>query len=273
MNGHVSKPVDPDLLFEVLAGWIPETGSLEPANHSGPAVGAGTASQPAAPAPRDPASLIDTQAGLRYFGGKLPSYRRMLARFADSHGTAAARLQAALDEGDMAGAERMAHSLKGVGATLGMGPLAALAGAIEQKIHNGAPGHALSADCAALDDVLTAVVAEIEAQGLDGDAPAPALADPSRVVELTTRLCGELAADAYEAKPTWLELSPHLKQAIGANALAPLSHLIESYDFTEALVELRRLLAEQPLLTPIRQAVDACAGPPARPEGVALPAP
>jgi len=77
------------------------------------------------------------------------------------------------------------------------------------------------------------------------------------MADLTARLFGELAANAYEVRATWLELSAHLEQVVGVPALAAMHYHMESYDFAEAQVELLRLLAEQPKLAPIRDAMDA----------------
>jgi HPt (histidine-containing phosphotransfer) domain-containing protein len=66
-------------------------------------------------------------------------YESLLHVFAEHHGEDAHKLQAHLAHGDQRGAMLVAHSLKGVAATLGATELAEAARAVENRLREGAP--------------------------------------------------------------------------------------------------------------------------------------
>ena len=165
MNGHVAKPVEAKHLYAMLARWLPETGT--PGKHDIPPVSGyasvGQADCAAiAPDGMVPVQHIDTEAGLKYCGGKLPTYQRMLDKFATQNRDDVAKLQAALDGGDRDAAVRIAHSLKGVSAMLGATGLSEMAAGLEKTLRNGVDGAESKAAMAALDEMLAMVCAEIK---------------------------------------------------------------------------------------------------------------
>ena len=164
MNGHVAKPVEAKHLYAMLARWLPETGTLTMGQRP-PVLGYASAGQ-AAPAPVTPEGIVpvpyfNTEAGLKYCGGKLPTYQRMLDKFATQNRDDVAKLQAALDGGDREAAVRIVHSLKGVSAMLGATGLSEMAAGLEKNLRNGAIGAELKAAMDALDEMLAMVCAEI----------------------------------------------------------------------------------------------------------------
>ena len=164
MNGHVSKPVDVKYLYATLARWLPVNGKGNSAETL-PVVGYDAVEHsvagPKNPAGTIPAYPIDMEAGLKYFGGKLPTYQRMLNKFADQNSADIAKLQAALERGDRATAERTAHSLKGLSAMLGAKVLSDMACGLEDNIRNGVTASELTDAVVALDGMLAKVCAEI----------------------------------------------------------------------------------------------------------------
>ncbi|MEI6544925.1 MAG: Hpt domain-containing protein, partial [Methylococcales bacterium] len=72
------------------------------------------------------------------------------------------KIQTALAAGDYATAERIAHSLKGISATLGIETLQVLAQTLEKKLHEGVPATELITDLASLSELLVAVCVEIQ---------------------------------------------------------------------------------------------------------------
>ncbi|MEI6544402.1 MAG: Hpt domain-containing protein, partial [Methylococcales bacterium] len=71
------------------------------------------------------------------------------------------KIQTALAAGDYATAELIAHSLKGISATLGIEALRALAQTLEKKSNERVPATELVTDLASLREMLVAVYAEI----------------------------------------------------------------------------------------------------------------
>jgi two-component system, sensor histidine kinase and response regulator len=80
---------------------------------------------------------LDSAAGLRIVGGKTDRYAKLLWKFADRQSGTVDEIRAALDAGDVAAAERAAHSLKGSASALGANSLAERAAETESAIKSG----------------------------------------------------------------------------------------------------------------------------------------
>ena len=130
MNDYLTKPVDPATLYSALEKWLP--GGLEHnplaqnpragQNWPGESAGseldvmresAGAISEPECPA-------VNVEAGLATVGGNHDLYRELLLRFVDHYGDSARELRGLLAFGDLRGAARLAHTVKGVAANLGV---------------------------------------------------------------------------------------------------------------------------------------------------------
>ena len=93
--------------------------------------------------PRQPAvdglptiSGIHTATGLQYLNGNLAGYLRLLAKFRLNQGESVTAIRTALAAQDWPTAERLAHTLKGVAATIGANTLCQQAGALEAALRN-----------------------------------------------------------------------------------------------------------------------------------------
>ena len=132
MNDHVAKPIEPEDLWRALLTWIRPRQSL-----------GGAALRAPAPLPAvDPWDLVDgldSSNGLRRVLDKKPLYLSMLRRFMAGQRCAAEAVTAALDNDDRAGAERMAHTLKGVAGNIGANQLQAEAHRLEDAIRDQRP--------------------------------------------------------------------------------------------------------------------------------------
>ena len=221
-----------------LTGQMPETVASRPYS--------GLQQTLKSPALATDTRQIDTDAGLKYFNGKLSAYHRVLAKFAERHGADAANLQTALAAGDRATAERTAHSLKGLAAMLGMQGVRQLAADLEHKIRGGADDGELAETITALSEMLAEVCTEIRAMGLDvKEAPRVEVDHPAQVRHLLAKLETQLEQDDMNACAIWRELRPLLASSLGDERLAALGRQIESFDFPQALTSLRTIMAEQ----------------------------
>lgn len=103
---------------------------------------------------------IDTNAGLKRLGGKRERYQSLLRKFAARQAGTIDSIRASLSCGDIAAAERDAHSLKGSAATLGADILAEEAAKAEAAIKS---GREVDAALSSLSQSLDGLIAKIRA--------------------------------------------------------------------------------------------------------------
>ncbi|QDQ25138.1 response regulator [Chitinimonas arctica] len=127
MNGHLSKPISPQNLFDTVAHWT----SMRPRTVS-QAAAAGQATLPQLPG-------LNVESGLARTLGDHALYLALLDRFAQEQEGVLDRIRAALPS-DTATARRLAHTLKSVAGLIGAGPVQTLAGEVEAALESGGTG-------------------------------------------------------------------------------------------------------------------------------------
>ncbi|MEO5340102.1 MAG: PAS domain S-box protein [Magnetococcus sp. MYC-9] len=169
MQDHVVKPIDPDKMFATLSRWIrPAAARTRPEGEDAPPLPTGML-PPRSPAPLTTAIPtipgLDTQTGVQYMGGNLQNYLGLLAKFRANQGDAVTAIRHALATQDQPVAERLAHTLKGIAATIGACTLQRKSEALESAIRQRKEpaqiqmqlqetSDALAALCTALEEVL-----------------------------------------------------------------------------------------------------------------------
>jgi two-component system sensor histidine kinase/response regulator len=138
MNDHVSKPIDPALLFETIGRFYKPAHEDERNSQRSASV------PPATPTPRPGGDELpsveglDTAEGLQRVAGNRKLYLKLLQQFSAEQAGAPAQIADQIKSGDRAKAERSAHTVKGVAANLGAKAVQAAAGALEKALHEGA---------------------------------------------------------------------------------------------------------------------------------------
>ena len=134
MQDHIAKPVDPANMFSTMVRWI------KPANPKPVTVQSSSDSRRSeSPPPKVPdIPGLDVSSGLARMGGNAKGYLDLLARFRVNQGNAANAIREALDDGQSDVAERLAHTLKGVSATIGAHALSEPAKSLEAAIKDNA---------------------------------------------------------------------------------------------------------------------------------------
>ena len=136
MNGFITKPIDPALLYRTIAENLP--GFHAPAPGPVPSVAPSSAGawQNLPEALRN-SPVIDARQGLRNTGADAAFYLSLLVRFANVHGNNPAVLATRITQ-DVHAAAHALHALKGAAATLGLNDVAWLAEKTESALLPGA---------------------------------------------------------------------------------------------------------------------------------------
>jgi two-component system sensor histidine kinase/response regulator len=234
MNDFVAKPIDPDMLFNTLLRWIPE----QPRRPEG-ARDAGIGQPEALELPV--IDGLDVDLGLRRVLDKRPLYLHMLHKFTANQARTVEDLRAALSAGDLATAERLAHSAKAVAGNIGASDVQRKAESLERAIRDLADAEARQAALADFDQALTALLDDLNA-ALPAEPVAEAAPpeDSGQVADILGRLAGQLTADAPEAQDLFEAHAALLREALGEGGFKPLAASIRQYDFPQALERLRQ---------------------------------
>jgi two-component system sensor histidine kinase/response regulator len=233
MVDHITKPIDPQALFQTLARWVKFSRAAAPAQ----AGGAGD-SLPVIEG-------LDTAGGLKRVAGNRKLYLGLLRQFTDKQADASARVAAALARDDYAEAERIAHSVKGVAGNIGLAAVQASAGALEQaaRTKQGVKAAAtkLEADMAraiaALSDALPAGSPPSTGAAPAGDA-AQAAASAARLAALLADSDGD-AVDYLDAH------AAPIRALFADGGYAAFEKAVAGFDFDAALAQLRAAAAER----------------------------
>jgi two-component system sensor histidine kinase/response regulator len=242
MVDHVTKPIDPDALYDVLRRHHAATRAAAP-----PAVPpAASAGAPARTEDLPAVDGLDTVQGLRRVAGNRKLYLSLLQQFVDGQSDAAERIREALERGARPVAERLAHSVKGTAGNLAAGEVQDAAGAVEKAIRDGvAPaqveplrarlGEALGRLSSRLKRWLASLARPPPAPAADAAPVDPAALKP--VVERWARLLEE--SDARTSDD--LEQEGAALRALfgGEQAFARFARLVAGYDFDGALAARR----------------------------------
>ena len=246
MNDHVTKPIEPAVLWAALRRWIqPRAAGAAPGVVQAPAL-----AEPAAPAaPTGQAAPaqshptlpcvpgLNTGLGLQRALHKPPLYAQMLRRFVQGQSPVLTALQQALSTNDVALAERLAHTLRTVAANIGAQTLSAHAQALEHALRfrhgNEAIVPLLAAVRTALDPLLAGLQAWAE-QGRTGqENPAVPLATMTGAQAL--QQLRDLLEKDDSAAPEFLQHNvTALKEALGSVYTSVEMHTL-GFDFEQAL--------------------------------------
>jgi len=244
MNDHISKPIDPANLFETVGRFYkPHSGSRS----SPDAKGGGKSQDNGASNDLPDVAGLDTRDGLARVAGNQKLYLRLLRQFIEQQGPAVAQINGALEKSDVALAERLAHTLKGVAGNIGAKAVHTAAASLEKIIRaKGSTGEvnvATQQVATALDSLIAGLRAALNpaASAMSPGTPvAPVNAAQSRAAaEQLFKLLSEFdpgAADFIETKRNALQ------PLFADGAWADFEKLVQSYSFAEAQTRLEERL-------------------------------
>ncbi len=246
MNGHVTKPIDPDQLFSTLQKWIQPTDKRIPSRKDDVSAAKETVTR--APVEvRDEPGLPDSlpgfnlAEGLGRLQGNQKLYRKLLLDFGAKYTEVAAEIRKTLDNGDFEQAHSLIHNLKGLAGNLAATALQAAAVELEKLVKG---DQKKSASQKQLDQKFarleTSINQALEAVQTLGPVPAQKTEQPS--ADAMTAIPPEMVAEAINRikEPAEMGDVTQIKSIAEAlksksDALAPISdkfiQLAEDFDF------------------------------------------
>lgn len=245
MNDSVVKPVNRILLAQTLARWItgpPDTHpKVEPLSENAPAPGT-DALKRILDIPG-----LDSSVGLGQTDGNLELYREVLQLFRDNQRQAADDIRQAIQDGDLHSAEMRAHTLKGIGATIGAGHLSQCAAELERLLRHGQDEHECQGALQKLHTELQQLIQALDS--LLPDAPENQLSlldDAPMDIQHARGLIGRAMQLAHEGDTQIADQLDELHRHLGTDSttralLSNLETQIDNYDFEQASQTLRDL--------------------------------
>jgi CheY-like chemotaxis protein len=240
MNDHVTKPIDPDVLFATLLRWTQPHGKqlIETPQQQSKV--------------RDEIIIpsvegVNVEVGLTRVAGNRKLYRDLLSQFAEKYADASTEISDALQRGDSALAERVAHTVKGVAGNIAIPKIQFAADAVEKALRQQDPATpALLAEFGSLlraqVQVISKALAETE------PSPRPIVVskkfDPEAATAALDHLRSLLKSSDGEAEEAFLALDEATAGHIATTRLRALSTAIHNFEFELALNELEELAKE-----------------------------
>ena len=232
MVDHVAKPIDPDELFRALLKWVkPRHAVVQPDQP------ARKAAKPGQESTLPAIAGLDAELGMRRVRGKTSLYLSMLRKYIANQENTTTELRVALDAGDLATAERIAHSAKGVSGNIGASELQDMAGNIEKLIRDGAERNVIETAIIPFSDAQSAMIAALKA-AVPPEESRTAISgtlDIAKATQVLGSVRSLLVENEYIVNDVVEENFDLLSLALGSEAFGKVDQAIKQFDFEKAL--------------------------------------
>jgi CheY-like chemotaxis protein len=244
MQDFVTKPIDPDVLWETLLRVIrSKAASLESAalTKISQMVSDSTV-QVAVEQFVLPSGIqgLDSALGLRRVSGKIVLYETILRKYIAGQATVVDELRTAVENQDFELAKRLAHTTKGVSGNIGATGVQGIAAEIEAGLGEGVDSVAILDKLTVLQSALAPLLQSLAAC-LPQDTKAVAVTiDTEKLAELRAQLTDFLKADDSQAADLFEEHAS-LFQAAWPEQFKSLETDLKNFDFDQALQTLEAI--------------------------------
>jgi two-component system sensor histidine kinase/response regulator len=231
MRGHITKPIDPELLYRTLMHFH------RPGQAAAAAKPINRRSHSAA---LSEIAGLDVADGLNRVAGNMKLYRSLLGQFVDQQADAVSAVRSALASEDFALAERLMHTLKGVSGNLGAKALSGLAAELERSLKD-RNARSLEVGLIGLAAELARMKEAISKSLAAGAAESPlrkSVSDSAEAVTLLTHLKQMLMDDDGAALDYLLAARERVQGVVSDADLDSLQRAVGDFDFTAALERL-----------------------------------
>jgi HPt (histidine-containing phosphotransfer) domain-containing protein len=254
MNDHISKPIDPEHLFDTVARFYQPHLDMLPSGTVPPDGGAEGVKGESSQLDELPSIAgLDTTAGLGRLAGNRKLYLKLLWQFIEQQGPAPAQIAEALGRHDDSLAERLAHTIKGLAGSIGAGNLQQVAAKLEKAIATRTPAAELTPQLrefsGGMEDLVSRLRAALPPEEIAPMSTAPAVPlDPAQskrgVEEMMSHLSNfdPTAAECLEANRDIFRV------LLPGDSYTRFEQSVNGFAFAEALAQLQPAAKEKGLL-------------------------
>ncbi|MCO4784400.1 MAG: response regulator [Marinomonas atlantica] len=240
MNDHIAKPINLERMFSTMERWMPVKKvnlDTQVSNHAVSKHSDQSAKLPIS-------TKIDTETGLQHTQ-TLALYTRLLGRFSVTQSDFSMQLRQHLEHQQYEDATRLAHTLKGTSATLGMNSLAKLAAELEDQVGHQNP---LPETISSLNTELKAILKTLDtwlnqtSQTDAFDTDIVIIDDAEKRRQLET-LEDYIEQNLSEARELAEILAPQFMHVTEKDLMEAIINAVNIYDFEKAAEDLNALKA------------------------------
>jgi two-component system sensor histidine kinase/response regulator len=234
MNEHISKPIDPDYFYSVLARYYTAPIDVYPVT------------QPLKIVEKKISTLLkikglDATSGLRRTGQNQKLYLKILKQFTQDFANYEDVFSHYFTDAKWDDAQRLAHTLKGLVATIGANAITTPAGNLETACKN---KHIESAAAALIEIIplLTSLILGLQQFFATEIIEVEAFESPKKIPSCLPRLLELLIEGDGDAVDLWETNTKEFTNALSPQLMTRIDYAIQNFEFDEAL----ELLAHSP---------------------------
>jgi two-component system sensor histidine kinase/response regulator len=229
MDAHITKPIDPNVLFAGLAKWIKEKKSNLISDQK-------TIISLKEEIKVPEINGVDSRLGLQVAAGKVSLYIKMLKTFSTDQVNAVIDIKRALDISDYLTAQRVAHTLKGTCGSIGATEIQKIAGEVEGQCLDKIQAEKIIKNLDLIQPKLISIIDSIKKTlPEDKKLTSTTTFDDSQIKPLINKLSELLANDDTEANDLLEKSQEVFIQYFGKEMFSKISDTLRNFDFESAL--------------------------------------